>query len=272
MYGVNMKFKKIYIEITNVCNLNCNFCIKNKRKQEFITIDNFKILLNKIKNYTDYLYFHILGEPLMHPKINELINIASKNFKVNITTNGYLIDRIKENQNIRQINISLHSYNDKYNISLKDYLDNIFDSVDELIKNDTYISLRLWVKNKYNKDIINYINKRYNVNIKENIDNYTIKDKLFINNFHEFIWPDLNNKYYNEEGTCYALSDHIGILVDGTIVPCCLDSEGVINLGNIYQKNLKNILKQDKIQNMINNFKKHKKCEELCKHCKFIDK
>ncbi len=266
-----MRFKKIYLEITNICNLHCDFCIKYRRKQEYITLDNFNFVLNKVKNYTDYLYFHILGEPLMHPKINELIDIASKNFKVNITTNGYLIDKIKNNKNIRQVNISLHSYNDKYLLSLDKYLDNVFASVDELIKNGTYISLRMWVKNIYNKEMIYYINKRYNVNICNNIDNFTIKDKLYLNNFHEFIWPDLNNNYYNEFGTCYGLIDHIGILVDGTVVPCCLDTQGVINLGNIYIDDLNNILNQGRIIKMINSFKNHKKCEELCKHCKFID-
>ncbi len=267
-----MKFKKIYLEITNNCNLNCDFCIKNKRNKEYITIDNFKQVLNKIKNNTDYLYFHILGEPLIHPNINELIDLASNQFKINITTNGYLINRIKDNKNIRQLNISLHSYNDKYKIPLSKYLDNIFDCIEELIKNNTYISLRMWVKNKYNKEMINYINKRYNLNLKENVSNITIKDKLYINNFHEFIWPDLNNNYYNELGTCYALTDHIGILVDGTIIPCCLDTQGIINLGNIYKDNIEKIMKQDRVINMITNFKNNKKCEELCKHCKFIDK
>lgn len=266
-----MKFKKIYVEITNSCNLDCDFCIKNKRKREFISIEKFNCLLNKIADYTDYLYFHILGEPLIHPKINELIDIASKKFKINITTNGYLIDRIKNNKNIRQINISLHAYSDKYNISLDKYLDNVFNSVDELIQNGTYVSLRMWVKNKYNKQIINYINRKYKIDINENIDNITIKDKLYINNFHEFIWPDLDNKYYNESGMCYGLSDHIGILVDGTVIPCCLDTQGIIHLGNIYTDNLDDILKQQRVKNMIEGFKNHKKCEELCKHCKFID-
>ena len=265
-----MKFKKIYIEITNNCNLNCDFCIKNKRKIEYITIDKFKILLNNIKDYTDYLYFHILGEPLIHPDINNLIDLASKQFKINITTNGYLIKRIKDNKNIRQINISLHSFNDKYNINLNTYLTNIFDSVDELIKNNTYISLRLWVKNKYHNEMINYINKRYNTNISNNDLNVTIKDKLFINNFHEFIWPDLNNDYYSEYGKCYALKDHIGILVDGTVVPCCLDTLGTINLGNIYKNKLDNILIQKRCINMLDGFKNSKKCEELCRHFNFI--
>ncbi len=266
------KFKKIYVEITNACNLNCNFCIKNKRKIRYLTKNEFINLLDKIKDYTDFLYFHVLGEPLLHPNINEFIDIASTNFKINITTNGYLISKIKNNKNIRQINISLHSFNDKYNIKLKDYLDNIFNAIDILKNSSTYISLRLWVKNKYNNDIIDYINDRYNINIDYSVENCSIGNNIFINNFHEFIWPDLNNSYYNETGTCYALIDHIGILVDGTIIPCCLDSMGVINLGNIYQNDLNDILMSDRVKNMIHGFKDNKKYEDLCCHCKFIEK
>lgn len=266
------RFKKIYIEITNSCNLNCDFCIKNRRQNKFISIEEFKILSGKIKDYTDYLYFHVLGEPLLHPKINELIDTASKDFKINITTNGYLIDSIKDNKNIRQINISLHSFDDKYKISLSDYLNNIFDTVDNLVKNNTYISLRLWVKNKYNNEIIDYINNRYNTNVYYDVEQFNINKNIFINNFHEFIWPDLNNDTYDEIGTCYALIDHLGILVDGTIIPCCLDGMGIINLGNIYENSIEEILNDDRVKNIINNFKNNKKCEELCKHCKFIEK
>lgn len=266
------RFKKIYIEITNSCNLNCSFCIKNRRKTKFLSTEEFTIILDKLKNYTDYLYFHVLGEPLIHPKINEMIDIGSSNFKINITTNGYLIDRIKNNKNIRQLNISLHSFDDRYGVKLDEYLNNIFSSIDELTKNKTYISLRLWVKNKYNKKIIDYINNRYNLNIDYNIKNYKINKYIFINNFHEFIWPDLNNDTYDENGSCYGLIDHIGILVDGTIVPCCLDSDGNINLGNIFDNSIDKILNSSRVTNMIDGFNKGKKKEELCKHCKFIEK
>ena len=264
------RFKKIYLEITNNCNLNCSFCIKNNREIKYISIEEFEFILDKIKYYTDYLYLHVLGEPLMHPKINELIDIASKDFKINITTNGYLIDRIKNNKNIRQLNISLHSFADNYKINLKDYLDNIFNTIDILIRNNTYISLRLWVKNKYNDDIINYINNRYNLNIKINIKNYKINDKLFINNFQQFIWPDKSNNYYSEFGICYGLIDHIVILSNGVIVPCCLDSRGEINLGNIYKDRVEDILNSSRVIKMITGFKNNKRCEELCRHCKFI--
>jgi len=212
---------------------------------------------------------HVLGEPLLHPKFNDIVDYASKNFKINVTTNGYLINNIKTN-NIRQLNISLHDFSLKYNKNLKEYLDEIFDKVDSLL--NTYISLRLWVKNEFNNEIINYINKRYNASLTDKDKNYKINNHIFINNFQEFIWPNLNNNYYNESGTCYGLIDHFGIFVDGTIIPCCLDSRGVINLGNIFIDDLDEIMSQERVKNMVDGFKCKKKTEELCKHCKFINK
>lgn len=265
------RFKKIYIEITNACNLSCTFCIKNKRHIKYLNMDEFKIVLEKIKPYTDYLYFHVLGEPLMHPLINELINEASGNFNVQITTNGYLIDKIKDNSNIRQVNISLHSFDNKYNISLDDYMNNILNTVDSLIYKNTYITLRLWVNNDNQDRMIKIINEHYNCNVDLISDSFKINKYLYIKKFKKFIWPDLDNDYYEESGTCYAIRDHIGILVDGTIIPCCLDSKGIINLGNIYDENLNDILKSERINVMLKGFCEHKKKEDLCKHCNFID-
>ena len=234
-------YKKVYIEITNTCNLSCDFCIKNKRNNKFMSINEFEIILKKLKGLTNYLYFHILGEPLLHPKINELIDLAtSYGYKINITTNGYLIDKIIDNKNINMINISLHSYNEKYNIPLDSYLSNIFKVVDNLINNNTLVNLRLWVNNKYNNDIIKQINEYYHTNIK--LEKCTIKKNLYLDFNKNFIWPDLNNNYYNELGKCYGLITHFGILVDGTIIPCCLDSEGIINLGNIFNDNIIDVL------------------------------
>lgn len=268
-----MKLKKIYVEITNSCNLNCDFCIQNGRKIKFLNKKEFEEVLDKISNYTNYIYMHVLGEPLMHPHINEFIDLAKeKNINVNITSNGYLIKNIKYNKNIRQINISLHSYDKKYGLNIDEYLENIFDTVEELIKNQTEVSLRLWVKSKYTKKILNYINIKYNVNLTEEslLNNTIIKKKLYLNVHDEFIWPDLKNNYYREEGKCYALRDHVGILVDGTIIPCCLDSMGIINLGNIYKNNLEEIIKSERAKKMIEGFMQNKKCEELCKHCKYL--
>lgn len=260
--------KKVYIEITNSCNLNCDFCIQNKSEKRFLNEEEFKIILKKLKGYTNYLYFHILGEPLLHPNIKKFINLAyQNNYKINITTNGYLIKKIESVSNIRQINISLHSYDIRYGISIEEYMENIFSVVDKM--NDTYISYRLWVKNKYNDEIIRILNNHYNTNIKEK---KKISNNIFFSEFHEFIWPDLDNNYYNEIGTCYALKDHIGILSNGNVIPCCLDSKGIITLGNIYNDDLNDILKSSRVENMKKGFNNNYKCEELCKHCSFIKK
>lgn len=261
-------YKKVYVEITNNCNLSCDFCIKNKRTRKFMKKEEFLVILSELNGITNYLYFHILGEPLLHPEINDFINIASNNYKINITTNGYLIDKIKDNKNINMLNISLHSYDSKYNISLYKYLDNIFNTVDILIKNGTKVNFRLWVDNKENNNIINYINSYYKTNIK--LEKCKIKDNLYLDISSYFIWPDLENNYYNEVGKCYGLIDHFGILVDGTIVPCCLDSKGDINLGNIYKDDINKVLNSDICKEMVLGFKNNKKIQELCKHCKFL--
>ena len=262
-------FKKVYVEITNNCNLSCSFCNEVKRKKEYIKVDNFKIILKKLKGYTNYLYFHLMGEPLMHPQINELIDIASSDYNINITTNGYLLNLISNNKNITQINISLHSYNEKYHKSIDQYLNNIFESVDKLLVNNTIINYRLWTSTKYKDDILNKLNNHYNVKINGNTK---IKDNVFIEFDSEFIWPDLNNSYYNEEGSCMGLRTHIGILVDGSVVPCCLDTNGVINLGNIYNDDLDKILDNDRVKSIKKNFENNKKVENLCKHCNFYDR
>ena len=268
-----MRFKKIYLEITNACNLNCPFCIKNKRKINYITLENYKHIIDKIKNYTEEIYLHILGEPLLHQDIINFIEYANEQgLLVNITTNGYLINNLKNNQNIHRLNISLHSYNSIYKIDLDTDLNNIFHTIDK-IKNNTFISLRLRTGNKNTNQILKYINNRYDTNIENLKNNNKVKitNNLIIDTFHEFIWPDLNNNYYNEIGKCKGLIDHIGILSNGTIIPCCLDSQGIINFGNIYKDEIEEILHKDVVKNMIDGCKKGIKCQELCKHCSFLE-
>lgn len=261
-------YKKVYVEITNVCNLNCSFCIHNQRESLFMSESNFKIILEKLKPYTKYLYFHVMGEPLMHPYINEFINLASQYYFVNITTNGYLIDKIKNNKNIRQLNISLHSFDSKYNKTLNEYLNDILE-VTDILKEYTYINYRIWANNPYKEKIIKILEYYYNTTINGHTK---LSKNTFIDFDTEFFWPDQNNNYYNEFGTCYALKDHIAILVDGTIVPCCLDSNGIINLGSIFESTIEDIINSERYQKMLNNFKNNKRCEELCKHCNFLDR
>lgn len=263
-------FKRIYLEITNNCNLNCDFCIGNDRPKKFISEEDFQIILKKLEGYTKYLYFHVMGEPLLHPNINELINQASSTFFVNITTNGYLIKRIKDNKNIRQINISLHSFDAKYNKTLEEYLSDIFDVVDNLKINDIIIKYRLWIKSANSQIIKNALNKKYKANIM-NQNTQKLDDNIYFEVEQEFIWPSLDNDYYSETGSCRGTRDFIGILVSGTIIPCCLDSAGIINLGNIYKQELSDIIKSAYFNKIKLGFQNSQKCHELCRKCNFYD-
>lgn len=253
--------KKIYIEITNNCNFNCHFCIKNSRKSQNMTFDNFQKILKKIKGHTKYIYLHVLGEPLMHPEINKFIDYASQDFYVNVTTNGYFLSLIRNNKNIRQINISLHSYDDE-KARLK--LGEIFAATDKL-KKHTFINYRLWTTKS--PVVIKALEEKYHWQIT---GSHKLSDNVFWDMDKNFIWPDLNNNLHNESGACYALKDHIAILVDGSIVPCCLDSKGDITLGNIYEDDLNKVLESPRAKNMQEGFKNKKRKENLCIHCGYM--
>ncbi len=252
------KFKKIYIEITNVCNLRCSFCSQDNLPNKFITLKEFEIILKKIDKYTDYVYLHVKGEPLLHPDIEKIISLCSKyNKKVNLTTNGVLLlKNVSKLKNVRQINISLQSITD---ISV---LDDIFEAVDILSQN-TFISYRLWAKNNFEKEILEKINNKYN-SISKNLSS-----NVFLDIDKEFIWPDLTNDYLEKKGTCFGTRTHIAILVSGKVVPCCLDSKGIINLGNIFDTDLESIISSDKFLKMKKGFENNKKEELLCQKCSF---
>lgn len=263
-------FKKVYVEITNVCNLKCSYCIGNKRKKEYITLDNFREILKKLKGYTKYLYFHIMGEPMMHPLINELIDEAVGNgYFVNITSNGYLIGKIRNNKNIRQLNISLHSFNEKWGVSFDDYIENVFGCVDSLTEIGTIVKYRLWTKNNYADAILKKLENKYNIKIVD--DNVKIGNNVYFEKEKEFIWPSMDNDVLDVNGSCRGTRDHIGILVDGTVVPCCLDANGIINLGNIYKNDLDAIISSNLFQKMKQGFCNNRKVHELCQRCNFYD-
>ncbi len=274
-----MKFKKIYIEITNRCNLSCKFCSKSNRIKKDMSVSEFETVINKIKDYTNHIYLHIKGEPLLHPSLEELLDICSKNsIYVNITTNGINIDKCKSallKTCVRQVNFSLHSY--VFNNPDK-YISYINDYVLSASKLGKYCVYRFWAFNGNYTDnerfFITSLSKVYKTDVLKllsNSENIKLSTNVYINKSREFIWPDINNNYYNEFGKCYALKDHIGILCDGTIVPCCLDGEGIISLGNIYNDDLDSIINSKRFKDMLDNFKNNKKCEDLCRHCNFIE-
>lgn len=281
------RLKKVYIEITNVCNLSCNFCPKTGRELKFMDEEAFTHIAEAVKPHTDYIYFHLMGEPFLNPKLGRFLEISSeKGLRVNITTNGTLINSVKDilmdSPALRQVNISLSSFEANDNsVDLGEYLDNALDFITEANKkNDVIFSLRLWnmdseeIKgsNKANADILKKMEARLEpgFSISERLqDSYSVKlrDKVYLNMAEKFSWPDISKASSNDSVFCYGLRDQVGILVDGTVVPCCLDSEGNIPLGNVLETPLEDILASERARNMHDGFSRRRAVEELCKRC-----
>lgn len=274
-------FKKIYIEITNICNLKCEFCIPCKREFNMISVSNFEEIVKKIHKYTNIVALHVKGEPLLHKNLKEILDILEKyNLQANITTNGTLIkenlETLKNAKCIKQLNFSLHSFLQNGHMSDL-YLKNIFDCVSEL-KNIT-ISYRLWnletiKENDINDIIIKELESYYKLdNLKEKLklkNAFEINENIYINQDIEFTWPDINGKEIIEKGKCWALRKQIAILVDGTVVPCCLDNNGDIPLGNILEEDLETILNKPLSKTIKENFGNSKITCKLCKTCGFL--
>lgn len=264
--------------------MSCSFCIGNSRPPHFMSVDEFSHIINQVEPFTDYIYLHVLGEPLAHPNLQSLIEIASiHNLKVNITTNGTLLrkkqDVLLNSTALRKVSVSLHSLEtDDANVR-KQYLYDVANFANLATNKNILCELRLWnlgVDNIHNENIFYSICKNLQLDdetIKATENNIningstTLKPKLFLGKAKRFNWPSMNVPLTNKSVYCYGLKSQFAILCDGTVVPCCLDSCGDINLGNIHTTNLKDILNSERCNAIRVGFLNRKPHEELCKRC-----
>jgi radical SAM protein with 4Fe4S-binding SPASM domain len=255
-----------------------------------MNIKAFSHILESIKPYTDYIYFHLMGEPFLNDNLEQFLKLSEEyGFKVNITTNGTLINKVSNillnSKALRQINFSLHSFEANDNqIDFNEYLNNILEFINIANRETkTICALRLWNldgdntigSNQLNYNIFKILQDKLQLDyelrdvFKEN-NSMKLKDRIYLNMAEKFDWPNINLCEISDEGFCYGLRDQIGVLVDGTVVPCCLDSEGNISLGNILEKDLQNILEDDRAKKIYDGFSNRKCVEKLCKRCGYI--
>ncbi len=277
------KFKSIFIEITNICNLKCSFCSDVKKTKHYISGESFKHILDKIYGHTEYINLHVKGEPLTHPNIYEILELCDKyHLKVNLVTNGTLIKArsqiLLESRALRIIHFSLHSLS-----SQPEYTSHMNDIIEfskkTLLDTNIHINFRLWnkpVNSAFTEFILDTINNNFNTQIQPQDITYkrkfSINRQLHIHIDDEFKWPELNDPICNLKGFCYGTRTHIGILSDGTVIPCCLDSNGVINLGSIFDQNLSDIIQSERFKNIYRSFSDRKPYEDLCRRCSFMAK
>ncbi len=286
-----MHFNRVHIEVTNICGLACSFCPPKLQPTKSMSLSFFEKVLMELRPYTKSLSFHVMGDPLTLSNLFEYLELAGKQgFEVELTTSGYYLKKtpveVLFHKAVRQLNISLNSYNkNSLNLSFEDYMDGVLTACGNKLGSypKPFINLRVWnlddvlSEAEFNKLLFEKIENFFNVKIdldviyKEKIKSLRLASKVLLNFDNYFEWPSLNSTH-DSDASCYGLKSHIGILADGTVVPCCLDGEGVINLGNLHDTPLKEVLSSKRAEAMIDGFSQGKAVEELCRKCSYKDR
>ncbi len=254
-----------------------------------MSLEVFSSIIEQAGPLAEQVTLHLMGDPLVHPQLNKFIAICDRHkMPIFLVTNGVLMNAVKEELLLlpifRQVNFSLHSFHDNYgNKDPSVYLEKIFKYTERAFteRPELYINYRLWNLDEplgiglQNHSILNQVCERFSFKFNQNIDvrknkSVRIKNRLYLHFDTEFTWPDLNLPVLGERGTCYGLSSHFGILADGTLVPCCLDKEGKIPLGNVKEQSIESILDSERAQKILKGFKDNKLTEALCQRCQYI--
>ncbi len=272
--------KKAYLEITNVCNLHCAFCPGTTRVAHTLTEDEFVTLANRIKPWAEYLYYHLMGEPTAHPLLPKFISIAKElGFKSIITTNGTSLGDRGDSiiaAKPHKVNISLHAFEaNPPGMSFDEYINECLNFAKKAAEAGIISVLRLWNLDGRADGALNEKNDTILTSMREVFHGEWVKtrlgerlyDRVFLEWGDKFDWPDPQSNIINENGFCYGLRDQIGVLCDGTVVPCCLDHNGDIPLGNLFTQTLDEILSSPRAKAIYDGFTSHKCVDNLCKRC-----
>lgn len=285
------RFHKVHIEISNICNLQCSFCPPVIRDNKMMSIDTFRKVVEQVAPLTELVCFHLMGDPLVHPKLEQMIEICDEhNTNIFLVTNGVLLRPEKFDlmlhRRFHQINFSLHSFFDNHpGEDPSNYLQRIFSFTERALieRPELYLNFRLWNLNDPlgsqtpNTEMLNAICEHFEFAAPSNIDvrkrkSINIKGRLYLHFDTEFTWPSLDLPVLGTAGTCYGLRSHFGVLADGTLVPCCLDKEAAIPLGHVDDAPIVDILASHRAQKIIRGFTQKQLVEGLCQRCQYIER
>ena len=269
-----MRFQKIYVEISNLCNLKCSFCPGTKRPGRRMTAVEFSALLPKLRPWTDYLYFHLMGEPLCHPELAAFLALAEKQgFRVILTTNGTLLPKMHwllEMPALHKVNISLHAFEANVGgTSLEEYVDGCL-GFGIASAGRKLVVYRLWNQggqDALNRKILEQLHEAFPAPWEQKRQGIRMGEKTFLEYGDKFDWPDLSAQEGSGRVFCYGLRDQLGVLCDGTVVPCCLDHEGDLALGNVFAQPLEEILESPRAKAIYDGFSHRQAMEPLCRRC-----
>ena len=269
------RFNKIYLEISNICNLRCRFCPGTKREKRALTEAEFASLLPKLRPYADFLYFHLMGEPLCHPKLESFLHLAgNEGFRVILTTNGTLLkkkqDILLSAPALHKVNISLHAFEaNDLSVPFETYLSDCF-AFGKAAEGTKIVVYRLWNQGgaeEKNQEILAAMKRCFPEPWIQDRRGIRIGQKVFLEYGDKFDWPDLSCPEGSRRVFCYGLRDQMGVLCDGTVVPCCLDHEGDLALGNLFRQDMAQILASPRAKAIYDGFTDRTAAEELCRKC-----
>ena len=268
---------RCYIEITNVCNLSCDFCPKHNRAERRMTAQEFDLITDKLRGRAVFLYFHLMGEPMLHPLLPDFIRMArEKGFKTVLTSNGTLPLRAMRllSSLPHKVQLSLHSHESNGKGILAEYIDKVMQFAIPAAEQGTCVVLRLWNqggRESENEQVTQLLEKYVQKPWHERPDGYRLCDNLYLEFDRKFNWPEVElptqESRRGGEVFCKALHKQIGVLADGSLVPCCMDHNGDITLGNLFTQSLDEILDSPRSKAMTEGFRHHRATELLCRNC-----
>lgn len=263
--------KRVYLEITNACNMDCDFCTYEKG-HNYLSLDEIKDYVKQIKPFCNYIYLHVLGEPLLHKDFEDILNVLDDNdMNLQLVTNGTLLYKypdILQHKCLRKLSISLHSIN---NVEVSN---RYFETINNLIEsnNNKTIELRFYNKNNLDQKLNNYLkylSDKYGLELTKKDNSYRLKENVYVYFEEYFRWPDINDEVIGYDGTCLGAIDMIAINSNSEVSICCLDPKGYNSIGNLKESPLSEILESKKYKDYINSFKNHKIISELCSKCSY---
>ena len=275
-------FKRAYVEITNLCNLRCSFCPGTRRPPGRMSPERFRLAARALRGHTRYVYLHVMGEPLLHPELGEILDIcAGEDLRACVTTNGTLLPRAGAallHPAVHKVSISLHSAEGSGAGDLEAYLEGVWAFCRLAEGAGKLCALRLWNiggADRWNGEILSFLGERTMTAPlawpQPRPDSWRLGERLYLERAERFDWPDLNAP---ERGAsfCLALREQIAILWDGTVVPCCLDHEGDIPLGNLFFQSLEEILASPRARALYDGFSARRPREALCRRCGYAER
>lgn len=274
--------ERIYVEIGNICNLKCSFCPSTTREPRQMNTEEFRRVSAQARQHTKYVYLHVMGEPLLHPHLKEFLEILhGDGLHACITTNGTLLSRrgdvLLSCENLHKVSISLHAPEANAGIPIEEYLQSCIFFARQAAERGIYVVFRLWNldseagkgTNRENGRIREVLAQEFSEEWKARRNGFRLASRIFLEYDGIFTWPCDSEAKAKEQGTCHAMRDQIAVLADGTVVPCCLDSEGGIPLGNVFEASLSEILETPRAAALREGFREHRLVEPLCQSCTY---